>query len=237
MKNKIILLIIAINAAYCAVAYDFTGKTAEGRTMFFSINAKGVNTCEVTFDKGSDYSGIITIPGTVEYQGQTYKVTAIGKDAFRNCQNIIMVKIPNNVRTIKESAFENCQRMKLVELPPSIMQIQKRAFANCSGLTQVTFGNYLANIGELAFENCRFLAYITFNSQVKIAQKAFNGCDKIIYIYCNSNVPPVIEKVEQTFMMHIYRTTIVYAPEENIDDYKSAIGWKDFRFLKVEEEN
>ena len=226
------MIAVMVGTWMSAAAYDFTGKSAEGKTMFFTVNAKGVATCEVTFDKKSDYTGIVSIPETVEHDGRSYKVTAIGKDAFKNCGNMIMVKIPNTVRSIGEGAFENCSRLKLVDIPASVMHVQKRAFANCPGMTKVVFGKYLASVGDMAFEGCRFLAYVTFNSQVKVGARAFAGCDKIVYIYNTSAVPPILERPELMFVSHVYKTSEVYAPKDNLTTYKSAAGWREFSCIK-----
>ena len=42
------------------------------------------------------YSGTITIPATVTHEGVEYSVTKIGDDAFKNCNSLTSVTIPES---------------------------------------------------------------------------------------------------------------------------------------------
>ena len=55
-----------------------------------------------------EYSGAITIPESVTYNGVTYSVTSIGNSAFRDCSRLTSVTIPNSVTTIGREAFSGC---------------------------------------------------------------------------------------------------------------------------------
>ncbi|MBQ4358582.1 MAG: leucine-rich repeat protein [Paludibacteraceae bacterium] len=54
---------------------------------------------------GNKYSGNITIPSTVAYNGTSYSVTSIGDEAFSYCTGLTSVTIPNSVTSIGEGAF------------------------------------------------------------------------------------------------------------------------------------
>ena len=69
---------------------------------------------EVTFKGDSyysykdEYSGSITIPATVTYEGVTYSVTSIGDYAFNSCYSLTAITIPEGVTSIGEEAFIYC---------------------------------------------------------------------------------------------------------------------------------
>ena len=99
------------------------------------------------------YSGDVVIPATVTSGGKTYRVTAIGDEAFMNCSGLTSVTIPEGVTTIGRNAFRNCQAMARVHIGPSVNRIGNSAFGNCMGLKTVEvedvakwfsmdFGNY-----------------------------------------------------------------------------------------------
>ena len=54
------------------------------------------------------YSGDITIPQSVPYEGNTYRVTSIRNSAFEYCYDLTSVEIPNSVTSIEWSAFYGC---------------------------------------------------------------------------------------------------------------------------------
>ena len=71
---------------------------------------------EVTYGS-SKYSGDITIPSTVTYNGTTYDVTSIGDKAFYECQSLISLTIPECLTSIGKEAFYNCVKLKSVDIP------------------------------------------------------------------------------------------------------------------------
>ena len=103
-------------------------------------NITGTYTVQVTFRTTgyNSYSGNVTIPSSVTYNGITYQVTAIYLNAFRNCSNLTSVTIPNSVTTIGANAFNNCSSLTSITIPSSVTTIGNYAFANSNALTSVT---------------------------------------------------------------------------------------------------
>ncbi len=102
MKQKIILFLVLLTAAFCAHAYDF-----EVDGIFYDINE---DKAIVSYDEsvGPLYSGTVVIPETVTYDGTTYTVTAIKDGAFLYCTELTNVTIPNSVIIIGKYAFNSC---------------------------------------------------------------------------------------------------------------------------------
>ena len=104
MKNllKLTLLMLAPLLPATATAYDF-----EVDGIYYNINGN-----KVTVTSGSGYSGDITIPEAVTYDGTTYTVTSIGYMAFYNCSGLTSVTIPKSVETIYSNAFVGCNSLQ-----------------------------------------------------------------------------------------------------------------------------
>ena len=58
----------------------------------------------------------VTIPATVKINGITYKVTSIGKDAFKGCTKMTSVTIGKNVTKIGTKAFYGCKKLKNITI-------------------------------------------------------------------------------------------------------------------------
>lgn len=71
--------------------------------IFYNIYS-GSFDAEVT-ETPNKYSGDIIIPETFSYKGNRYKVTSIGENAFRLCNDLSSVVIPNSVIQIEKWAF------------------------------------------------------------------------------------------------------------------------------------
>ena len=91
----------------------------------------------------------VVIPSCVSYNGQEYKVTAIGHSKgfltrpFISHKNLTSVSIPNSVTTIYGEAFHKCSNLKELIVPDYPIEINKGApsFKGCTALTTVKCQN------------------------------------------------------------------------------------------------
>ena len=60
------------------------------------------------YSYSNEYAGKIVIPSSVNYEGITYVVTSIGDSAFRDCDSLTSIEIPNSVTWIGYYAFQSC---------------------------------------------------------------------------------------------------------------------------------
>ena len=134
---KLSLLLLALLIPATASAYDFV----VGGIYY---NRIGDNQVAVT-NSGiynhenplPSYTGNVTIPEYVTYEGTTYSVTSIGYCAFYFCSALTSVIIPNSVTSIEDQAFRNCSDLTSVAIPNSITYIGGGAFLQCIRLNDV----------------------------------------------------------------------------------------------------
>ena len=122
------------------------------------------------------YSGIITIPNSISYNGNTYPVTTI-LSAFSGCSSLTSVTIPNSVTSIN-SWPSGCSSLTSVTIPNSMTSIGDHAFTDCTGLTSVSIPNSVTSIGYMAFFFCNSLSNLTLSENLTtIGASSFIACN------------------------------------------------------------
>ena len=149
----------------------------------------GVSSYSSTVD---DYSGNVTIPSSVIYDGKIYNVTSIKDGAFYNCEALISITIPNTISLIGDGAFYRCENLTSVTIPESVTSIGKWAFKDCKKLTTITIPNSVTSIGTGAFEECENLTSVTIPESVtSIGKRAFKDCKKLTTITIPNSVTSI----------------------------------------------
>ena len=153
-------------------AHDIEVANTDGKTIYYvwtnnntelSVSYRG--TREDSYS--NEYSGSIVIPETVEYGGNTYSVTSIGRSAFWECEGLSSVTIPNNVTSIDLEAFEYCRGLTSITIPNNVSSIGNSAFNGCSGLESIKVEN--SNPKYDSRNNCN--AIIDNNNQLIVGCK------------------------------------------------------------------
>ena len=153
-----------------AFGYDSYGAIIDGFTIYGlsgSTAENYANDNELTFVDSSDtadytytvengeatvtgYNGsdtILNIPAVID----GYTVTKIGRQAFRNKNEIDYVVVPDTVRIIDNDAFYRMSDLISVTLGSNITSIGENAFYECTSLSSVNLPDTLAYLGRYAF--------------------------------------------------------------------------------------
>ena len=139
---------------------------------------------------------VIILP-SVSYNGDVYKVTAIGKGAFFGSA-IKTVNIPNRIRIIKSSAFSKCNELQSITIPEGVEIIEGYAFRQNDNLESVTLPSTLKVIGESAFGYCHKLYDVILPEGLKvIGDKAFFDCWNLKSI----NLPETVDSIGNAAFM------------------------------------
>ena len=106
-QTKHLLLLAALLHCIATNAHDF-----EADGIYYNIISFTEETVEVTYqgeqyDSYDEYNGTVIIPETVA----PYRVIKIGANAFRGCDNLTSVTIPEGVTSIGEGTFDDCSNL------------------------------------------------------------------------------------------------------------------------------
>ncbi|MBD5425556.1 MAG: leucine-rich repeat protein [Bacteroides sp.] len=162
-------------------------------------------------------------------------VTEIGDQAFAHCFPLESIEIPTSVTTIGIEAFAYCFGLKSITIPNSVTSIGNRAFVGCPALTEIEFPESVTTIGDYAFSRCDNATTLKIGNSVQaLGLRAFY-CSALTTIYSSAAVPPSCTDpylFMYLFADETYRNATLYVPEESVEAYKLADGWK--QFLKIE---
>ena len=169
--------IIGSNAFYnctglTSITLPFVGNTKDGtkNTHFGYIFGAG------NYDNNDEC--IPELLQTVVITGGT-----IGDNAFRGCDSLTSITIPDTVTGFGDSAFAFCDGLTSITIPNSVTSIGSSAFRGCASLTNITIPNGVTSIDNSTFSDCKGLTSITISDSVtSIGLSAFRGCSKLTNI-------------------------------------------------------
>lgn len=149
-----------------------------------------------------DDNGVLTISGEGPISNYSYSnspfynnsniksviiedgVTSIGDNAFRRCDEMKSVEIPQSVKRIGVAAFSNCANLVNVAIANGVTRIDENAFRQCSGIKSIIIPDSITNICDYAFCECSELSSLTLGKGIKyIGDSAFDGCMSLNSVY------------------------------------------------------
>jgi len=205
------LLFLTLVATTALWAYNFK---VDG--IYYNILTDKTNEVAVTYHRLNDYntySGSVTIPSSVTYNGTTYSVTSIGDDAFAWCTGLTSVTIPNSVTSIGESAFASCTGLTSIVVNDDNTKYDSRE--NCNAIIETATNTLIAGCQNTTIPN----------SVTSIGREAFTYCSDLTFIESWAEVPPTLGS---SVFDNVYQSIPVYVPCGSVSAYQSAYGWKAF---------
>jgi hypothetical protein len=226
--RTIMLTLALVSTTTTAFAYDM-----QVNGVCYNINGNEATVTYYDYSSShgynyyNSYSGHVTIPKTVTFNGLSYSVTAIDDYTFSNCKYLNSISIPKTVKTIGFRSFNNCDGLTNITIPNSITKIIDETFFDCDGLTSVTIPDSVTSIGNHAFYSCNNLTNITIGKSVSsVGIYAFYDTS-INYITCLSETPPSVN----TLAFSYYENVTLYVPESSIEAYRNASIWSNFKII------
>lgn len=138
------------------------------------------------------YSGNITIPSQIDYNGQTLDVKIVGDSAFYESQ-VESVILTNGIQKIGKCAFSNSDKLKKIEIPETVIDIEYRAFGDCKSLVSIKLPSKISTLSSSLFISCINLQEVNIpENVVLIDTHAFYGCKKLKSI----TIPKSVEEID-----------------------------------------
>lgn len=172
----------------------------------------------------------VVVPATVEYEGGTYRVTALSANSFYFNSKTTSVTLPEGLETIGNAAFFFASGLTSLNLPDSIRSIGAMALNGVSkapltipasvefigdsafsgsGVVDGDLPEGLTYLGDKAFSNCTGLTSITLPSTVETyGPNIFYGCSNVTYV----ELPQNMEKIPNGLLWSCTSLKRIYIP-------------------------
>ena len=114
-------------------------------------------------------------------------VTSIGNYAFKGCESLTYVQLPQNLKSIGSHAFDGCISLSQfdirglnstnpVNLPDTLTSIGSYAFKGCVSLSEMQLPAKVTVISDGMFSGCTGLYNVGIPGAAAIGNEAFKGC-------------------------------------------------------------
>lgn len=156
----------------------------------------------------SSYTGVVEIPTTVKYEGDTYTVTAIEEFAFFK-SGVTSVTLPETITSVGTYAFYSCSSISSLTLPAAVTSIGQYAFYGCSSLTSLIIPEGVTSIADWTFYGCTSLASITLpEGMTSIGESALRGTALVAI-----DIPYTVTSIAKCAFYECSALTSVVIPE------------------------
>ena len=197
----------------------FTDLDASSTDLIYGDYKYKVSQNEATITGYTGSQARLSIPEEIA----NYKVTTIGSEAFKGCEGIVYVNIPDTVKSIGIKAFSNCVNLKEIILPEGLKKIEQGFIENtavtslivpstveyggynsvnggtngANALKRVVFADGMKKIPNYicanSSENTVLIEIVIPESVEEIGKYAFKNCNGIENIFFEKNISKIDE--------------------------------------------
>ncbi len=170
MKRKFLITVLSLlTVATCAFGLAACGGEEEETYDQLTFTLAPNESHYVVYG-AANASGSVEIPATYK----NVPVTEIGNGAFKDCNNLTAITIPDSITEIDSEAFKGCTSLTDIQLN-KVAEIGAEAFRGCWSLSKVTFTDTLKISGRDAFLDCESLKGVYVSDLAKWCSVKFDS--------------------------------------------------------------
>ncbi len=177
MKRKILFLLVMMALLACVLVISVSAAETTVGEVTYTLTQGATpeeNTAVVNSHKSKTFTTTdITIPVSVEYEGEVYYVTALHSEAFRATNlTSITFEAGSRIEEIGNYCFYGSSKLTTVILPDNLKYIRGEAFRGCSVLTALYLPDTVESMGF----------YENGSANTGSGSGTFAGCSKLFFV-------------------------------------------------------
>ena len=143
-------------------------------------------------ESGAETLSLFVCPQSIEKENIVVpsNVTGIYAGAFKECETIKTVSLPDGVGGFSTQTFYECGNLEKVTMNVTGIDVGASAFHGCKKLTDIS-NVHVRNVGHRGFAGCEKLEYVNITGAT-IGEQAFASCSGL------KKIPEKIERIEES---------------------------------------
>lgn len=180
--TSLAFMAVPVHASYFSKVYDgvnyeiYPSTTTDNNLYGYAVVTGPTDDCqEVT-------GGHLLLLDSISTDANTYPVKVLKATAFKGCDWITSLKLPEHLKNIEDGVFMECSGITgPLELPTTLETIGRSAFQGCTGLTgPLVVPNSVISIGGGAFSGCCNISSLKLSESIeRIGVNCFNNCQSM----------------------------------------------------------
>ena len=143
-------------------------------------------------ESGAETLSLFVCPQSIEKENIVVpsNVTGIYAGAFKECETIKTVSLPDGVGGFSTQTFYGCGNLEKITMNVTEIDVGASAFHGCKKLTDIS-NVHVRNVGHRGFAGCEKLEYVNITGAT-IGEQAFASCSGL------KKIPEKIERIEES---------------------------------------
>lgn len=174
-------------------------------------------------------TGEVTIPAEITVHGQSFQVTGIAGNAFKDCSNLTGIKLNTALESVTPGAFDGLEDIVITINPYGDQTtVKPNLFKDYSatGSFTVILGEGITEVGDAAFLNCQNLKALYLpESLQRFGSFAFMGVHQLTDLYVKWATPLDVNGDQYDPIQNGNQKIRLHVPIGKYTTYKSHPYW------------
>lgn len=209
MTLAVVLLIVVGISACWLISRNQVLTFADEYGNRYQVNSEDSLTCNLVGRDDSCTNSNLYIEPYIQHHGKQYRVVEVADNAFSGDNRLQTLCLPHTLRRIGSRAFRECQQLVVADIPDEVTNLDNFAFWGCIRLTEVHIPKGLTRIPSSSFSKTGLVHVVVPEGVCSIGYDAFGLCEKLKSI----TLPQSLRSIERGVFWRCSSLSSIRIPE------------------------